>query len=510
MNPPSLLCLSGLCAGLLGHAAPGPGIPSGAMPDHPNFLVIVADDLGATDLGVEGSRFYLSPRLDALAGQGVRLTAGYAAGPNCSPTRSSLMTGRAPARLGHTDYFGAAQPDNLERHWSWRGRHQPLLPAPHVPRLAANERTVATLLRAAGYHTFFAGKWHLGPEGCWPEDHGFEINRGGHHRGGPYGPGGYFPPYNNPRLEDGPPGEHLPDRLATETISFLNRQAQTGEPFLAWLSFYSVHTPLQAPADLVAKHERRRAELGLTDEWAPWGPEPNQRTRLTQAHAVYAAMIEAMDRAVGRVLDQLDATGLSGRTVVVFLSDNGGLSTAEGHPTANVPLRAGKGWLYEGGLRIPWFVRGPGIPAGRVLSAPAVTTDLLPTLLDFAGVPWPTDLPLDGVSLAGWWRGDAAPPARALYWHYPHYSNQGDRPGSAVREGPWKLIWRYETASAELYHLERDPGETRDVAESEPEVTARLRSSLAGWLRSVGAQLPAPNPKFSGGGPLPSPSGLAP
>nr|WP_218280492.1 sulfatase-like hydrolase/transferase [Verrucomicrobium spinosum] len=246
----------------------------------------------------------------------------------CSPSRASILTGKYPQRTGITDYIGA--PMKPEQ---WK-RNTKLLPAPYSDRLALEETTMAEALKAAGYATFFAGKWHLGPEGWFPEDQGFEINKGGIDRGGPYGGNKYFSPYGNPRLSDGPPGEHLPDRLATETASFI--EAHKDKPFFAYFSFYSVHTPLMARPDLEAKYKAKKEKLGLKAEW---GQEDTRQVRQVQEHAVYAAMVEAMDQAVGKVLAKLDELGLKENTIVVFTSDNGGLSTSEGSPTANLLAR---------------------------------------------------------------------------------------------------------------------------------------------------------------------------
>jgi len=451
----------------------------------PNILFILADDLGQRDLGCYGSTFYETPSLDRMAQDGARFTNAYAACPVCSPTRASIMTGQWPQRTGITDYIGA--PTDPE---AWK-RNTRLLPAPYVDRLALDTPTLAKALKAAGYATFFAGKWHLGPEGWWPEDQGFDINRGGTDRGGPYGGNKYFSPYGNPRLSDGPPGEHLPDRLATETATFI--AANKDRPFFAYLSFYSVHTPLMAREDLRQKYEEKRKRLGLE---ARWGREGTRDVRLVQEHAVYAGMVEAMDLAVGKVLAQLDETGLREKTVVIFTSDNGGLSTSEGWPTSNLPLRGGKGWLYEGGIREPLLVRWPGVvQAGSVVSTPVSSPDFFPTLLEVTGrQPQPGQV-LDGVSLVPLLQGGTLP-ERALFWHYPHYGNQGGAPGAAIRRGDWKLIEWYEDRHLELFNLAEDPGEQTDLAQTETAQAEALRDELHAWQKQVDAQLPAPNVNY--------------
>jgi arylsulfatase A-like enzyme len=449
----------------------------------PNVVFMLADDLGWTDLGCFGSTFYETPNLDALAAAGTKFTQAYAACPVCSPTRASILAGKYPALMQTTDFFGAAQPDK----WT---RKTPLLPAPYRERLPLEEITLAEALKANGFATFFAGKWHLGPQGCWPEDQGFDVNQGGCDRGGPYGPGGYFSPYGNPRLSDGPKGEHLPDRLARETVTFIEEHRDG--PFLAYLSFYDVHTPLMAREDLKAKYLAKKQRLGLE---VTWGQEGDRQVRRVQEHAVYAGMVEAMDQAVGKVLAALDRLGLATNTIVFFMSDNGGLSTSEGHPTSNRPLRAGKGWLYEGGIREPMIVRWPGrIAAGSTCAAPVLSTDFYPTILDLAGLPAPAGKLLDGVSFAPLLRGQ--PLQRGpLFWHYPHYGNQGGAPGGAVRDGDWKLIEWYD-GRTELFNLADDIGEQHNLAAQEPERTATLAAQLRKWRAEVGARMPTPNPGY--------------
>ncbi|UCG50111.1 MAG: sulfatase, partial [Phycisphaerales bacterium] len=292
-----------------------------------NFVFFLVDDMGWTDAACLGSNFYDTPNLDRLSRRALRFTDGYAACPVCSPTRASIMSGKYPARINLTDYLKGRR----------RGK---LNPPDYADQMALEEVTIAEALKQAGYATFFAGKWHLGKEGFWPEDQGFDVNKGGCDRGGPYGGKRYFSPYGNPRLEDGPDGEHLPDRLATETVRFIDHNRE--RPFFTYLSFYSVHTPLMAREDLRKKYEQKAKTLPPTDP--AWGQERARKVRLVQDHAVYAGMIEAMDQAVGKVLDALERLNLAGDTAVFFMSDNGGLSTSEGHPTSNLPLRAGKGW----------------------------------------------------------------------------------------------------------------------------------------------------------------------
>ncbi|GAA4438843.1 sulfatase [Bremerella cremea] len=443
-------------------------------------MFILVDDLGWTDLGCFGSSFYETPNVDKLANSGVRFTNAYAACQVCSPTRASIMTGRYPTRTGITDYIGAAQPDK----WN---RKTPLLPAPYETKLALDEVTIAEALKQKGYATFFAGKWHLGSEEYFPEHQGFDVNQGGIDRGGPYGGKKYFSPYGNPRLKDGPDGEHLPDRLATETVKFM--EAHKDEPFLAYLSFYSVHTPLMSREDLKQKYEEKKKTLKHGEIW---GQEGARKVRLVQEHAIYAGMVEAMDQAVGKVLDGIDSLGLADNTIVMFMSDNGGLSTSEGHPTSNLPLRGGKGWIYEGGIREPMIVRWPSVTKADTVSEQYVSSvDFFPTILEMAGVELPQQVTLDGMSFAPVLKGQTIDRG-AIYWHYPHYGNQGGSPTAAVREGDWKLIEFYEDGRLELYNLANDPGESNNLAEKKPELASKMHAQLKAWRQETGAKMPTP------------------
>lgn len=463
--------------------AAGEAAPS--APSKPNVLFILADDLGWRDLGCFGSTFYETPHLDALAADGVRFSQAYAACPVCSPTRASILTGKYPARMATTDWFGAPQPEAVPG--NDRFNRKPLLPAPYVEHLPLEEVTFAEAFKEYGYATFFAGKWHLGGEGFFPKAQGFDINKGGNHRGSPPS---YFSPYKNPQLPDGPTGEHLPERLASETCSFIEQHRSV--PFLAYLSMYSVHTPLQGRPDLIEKYEKKAAALVASGP--EWGKEGEREVRLIQKHAVYAAMVEAMDTAIGKVIECLKSLNLYDNTVIVFTSDNGGLSTSEGHPTSNLPLRAGKGWLYEGGIRVPLIVRASGGAVGGLSEVPLCSTDYYPTLLELTGQPPRPAQHLDGVSFAPVLTGKPFSGHDTLYWHYPHYGNQGGAPGGAIREGDWKLIVHFEERPAELYNLAEDPGELHDRAAEDPAKVTALRARLCAWQSEVGARFPSPNP----------------
>ncbi len=464
-----------------------------------NVVFILADDLGVMDVGFNNTdTFYETPRLDALAKQAVRFTAGYAACPVCSPTRSSILTGQYPARTRNTDYFGGPngfdsipEPYDAARDGRFgRMANRPVLPAPYLSRLAPEHTTLAEALKAAGYATMHAGKWHLGGEGSLPTDHGFDVNIAGTSGGGPVGGKKYFSPYGNPFLTDGPPGEHLPDRLATEVSAFIAEHKH--ERFFVYLPFYSVHTPLMAPEALVAKYEAKQKRLGLEPRFEP---EPPRENRVIQEHAVYAGMVEAMDAAVGKVLDALDAAGVADDTLVIFFSDNGGLSTSEGSPTSNLPYRAGKGWMYEGGIRGPLLVRWPAKgKAGAACAVPVISTDFYPTILDACGLDRLPEQHVDGVSFAKLLEDpDAKHDRPPLFWHYPHWGNQGGIPSSAIRDGDWKLITFAWQKTPELYNLADDPGERRNLALAESSKLAELQAKLQALCKDTRAIDPAVN-----------------
>jgi arylsulfatase A-like enzyme len=457
--------------------------------ERPNVVFILADDLGWRDLSGEGSSFYESPHIDRIAAEGMRFTQGYAACQVCSPSRASILTGKYPTRHGITDWIGAATGEA----WRRAGRHTKLLPPDYQWQLGAEEVTLAEALREAGYRTFFAGKWHLGDVGSHPEDHGFEINKGGWRVGGPAG--GYFSPYKNPKLDDGPAGESLPLRLGAETATFIDRHKD--EPFLAYLSFYSVHSPIQTRRPLWAKYRQKAVEAGPPETRFVF--DRVMPVRQVQDCPIYAGMIESMDDAVGLVLEALKRNGLEEKTIVVFTSDNGGVSAGDAKSTSNLPLRGGKGRQWEGGIREPYYIKAPGVTRpGSSCDVPVSGIDLYPTLLELAGVPMPAEQAVDGISLVPLLRGADAPniEGRDLYWHYPHYGNQGGEPSSMIRRGDWKLIHYWEDGRDELYNLKSDPGEQSDVIAHNAAVAATLRKALDAWLSETAARIPTPDPQY--------------
>lgn len=474
-----------------------------AQPKKPNIILILADDLGWADLSCYGSSFYETPHLDALAKKGIKFTQAYASSPVCSPTRASVMTGKYPVKTGVTDWIPGRQENGKALPF------EKMLGSATAYQLSLSENTLAEQLKNSGYQTFFAGKWHLGEaEKYWPEYQGFDSNKGGWSKGGPTGKkndstGGYFTPYQNPRLPDGPPGEYLTDRLTDECLRFL--EANHEAPFLLMYAMYAVHNPLQAPATLVKKYEQKRKGIVPAGQSAfvkdeQWMQnEKGWQRRVVQDNPVYAAMIENMDSNIGRILNKLDALKIADNTIVIFTSDNGGLSTAEGSPTTNGPLRAGKGWLYEGGIRVPFIMYGKGItPAALITDVPVCAADIFPTLAAMGNNKYRKDKAVDGQDLLQLLKDSVDAARRPLYWHYPHYSNQGGRPGAAIREGQWKLIYHYEDESVELYDLVNDIGEKTDLAALQTEKAAALKKKLMQWLQENNASSPTPNKNYQG------------
>jgi len=420
-----------------------------------HVLLIMTDDMGWMDLHCQGNPVLRTPRIDGLAEQGTRFTQAYAAAPVCSPTRAALMTGLAPARLQITQHGSDGKqfwPDDRQ-----------VQPPPTSATLPLETTTLAERLRNAGYATGFFGKWHLGREKTfWPSAQGFDVNVGGCGLGGPPT---YFDPYRIPALPPRASGEYLTDRLADEVITFMRREHN--RPMFVCLWTYNPHYPFEAPEELT-QHYRGQEGRGLKNP-------------------VYGGQIEATDRAVGRVLEELDTLEISEQTLVIFTSDNGGWSGA----TDNRPLRKGKGYLYEGGLRVPLIIRWPGVTAtGVINNTPVISMDLTATILDAAGVSLSQEEQLDGESLRPLFANETLH-RDALYFHYPHFAfHQNNRPGSAIRQGRYKLILRYDDDSVELYDLVEDTSETRNLAVAKPELTYQLKSRLMQWLQETNAGLP--------------------
>jgi len=422
----------------------------------PNIIVMLIDDMGATDLGCYGSKFYQTPNIDKLAQDGMKFTRAYSACTVCSPTRAALMTSRYPASLHLTDWIaGHDRPAAKLRIPDW------------TKDLPASVPTLPQALKSAGYATCAIGKWHLSNAG--PTAHGFDVSIADNGRGSP---ASYISPYKNPQLSDGPAGEFLSDRLTNEAEKFIEQNK--GRPFFVYLPHFAVHTPLGGKPEVVAKYKDRATES-----------DP-------QRNAVYAALVESVDDSVGRLRAKLAELKLSERTIFIFTSDNGGL--LGNGITSNLGLRAGKGSAYEGGVRVPAIALVPGVTQpGSICATPVITMDWPATLLELAGAK-----PLagaHGVSIAPLLRGQDIPP-RPLFWHYPHYHPGGATPYSAMLEGGWRLVEFFEDSHVELYNLNNDPIEARDLASTQPERATAMRARLQAWRTSVDAQLPTPNPNY--------------
>ncbi len=459
------------------------------IPEKPNIVLILVDDLGWTDLACFGSRYYETPNIDRLCSSGMKFTQGYAACAVCSPTRAAVMTGRHPARLGITDWIHPTHPLKAQAlsdgktpggHESWPDRK--LATPINKLWLDHDEVTLAEALKRAGYATCHVGKWHLGYEPWWPDKQGFDSNIGGNEYGHPPS---YFDPYGNKNRDSIaalPPrrqGEYLTDREAEEAAAFIRRNQD--RPFFLYLAHYAVHTPIQARADLKEKYTKK--------------------TKTNQTSPTYAGMVESVDQAVGTVLATLEELDLTDQTLIVFTSDNGGASHVEvdgGQATDNSPLRRGKGFPYEGGIRVPWIFSWPGrIEEGSVCSTPVSSQDLFPTLCGIAGARIQEDRVLDGMNIMPLLRGGDSLPRNSLYWHFPHYWWGGRlTPYSVIREGDWKLIRHYEDGRLELFNIMEDIGEKTDLADRFPERVRSLQTRLDSWLQGVGAKLPQPNPDY--------------
>ena len=441
----------------------------------PNVVLFLIDDLGWADLGCQGSDYYRTPNIDQLAAGGVRFTDAYAACAVCSPTRASILTGKYPARLMLTQWLPAGRWSPTD-HRKREGRFLRALPLEEI--------TLAEALRESGYRTFHVGKWHLGSAPfSLPAQHGFDVNIGGDEHGAP---GHYFFPYrgkwtvpttgepvHKQTLADGADGEYLTDRLTDEAIGLVREHAD--QPFFLHFAHYAVHTPLQAKAEMVKKY----AAVAKSGR---------------QGKPAYAAMIESVDESVGRIVSTLDELGLGDNTLIIFTSDNGGFAGA----TSNAPLRANKGAHYEGGIRVPLIVRGPGVSrAGTTCEIPAITNDLYPTILSLAGLPSRPAQHLDGVSLSPLLKGGAGAEPRSLFWHYPHYNRHPhSAPASIIRKGAWKLIEFLEDGRTELFNLEHDIGETNNLIGEQAVRAAEMRAELDAWRQQVGADPMRPNPEF--------------
>lgn len=525
---------AGLLAVLVTSALSATPLPALAAPAHaaerpPNIVVFLLDDLGWRDLGCYGSPFHETPHIDRLAADGVRFTQAYAACHVCSPTRAALLTGKYPARLGLTDWLPGRKNFSFQR----------LLNAPTEPALPRGEVTLAEALREHGYATAHIGKWHLGEEPDGPREQGFDLQIPRWNKGWPKQ--GYHAPFELDGLPDHP-GDYLTDRLTDEAERFIEENRE--RPFFLYLSHFAVHDPIQGRPDLVAKYRRKLRRSPPVDgpafvlegnpddpqplspgeltarigrpEWAGFRVLPDRTVKVKQHqdNAQFAAMVEAADQSLGRLREKLRQAGLADDTIVVLTSDNGGMAAANfGHParvvrddrldqafsTSNLPLRGAKGWLYEGGIRVPLIIHWPGHGAEvGTCDEPVISADIYPTLLEMASLPLRQEQHVDGVSLVPLMAAGHSLPERALYWHFPHYSNHGmQSPGGAIRVGSYKLLEYFENGTVQLFDLEHDPGEQDDLAAREPERAQQLREELRRWRARVHAAAMQPNPDYA-------------
>lgn len=442
--------------------------------EKPNIIFILIDDMSVADLGCYGNDFHETPNIDSLAKKGVKFTNAYAASPVCSPTRASILTGKYPVTVGITDWI-TGKP-------SWE--NEPLIAPEFAFELADEETTIAEKLKQNDYQTASFGKWHLGGEESLPTHHGFDTNVAGNEAGLPPS---YFYPYTEgdfvlPDLhKNGEPGEFLTDRLTSEAMNWIKENPE--KPFFLYLSYFTVHIWLETKPELKEKYQQKQAEGDFKSYTNP----------------VYAGMIETLDKNVGYIIDELEALNILENTLIIFYSDNGGLHKDESENTPatdNGIYREGKGHLYEGGIREPLiFYWKNKLQKGVISDAIVTSTDFYPTILDFCGVDY-SATETEGISFYSHLKHDSATARRNIYWHYPHYSYQLGKPGGAVRAGDFKLIQFYEDSSIELYNLAEDPGETKNIAEENPEKTAQLQNALKNWLKDVNAKMPEKNPNF--------------
>ena len=448
--------------------------------EKPNLLFILVDDLGWTDVSYNKSDYYETIHIDNLSETSMLFDNAYAASSVCSPTRASIMTGKHPARVNITDWIPGLDPKN-----------KPLLGPVDRNELPLEETTIAEVLRDNNYSTFYSGKWHLGSEGHYPEDQGFDVNIGGFEKGSPMG--GYYSPYKNPRLSDGPEGEYLTDRLTLETIELI-RNRDTKKPFAAFLSFYNVHTPIQENKEFIDYYiEKLKSYENTSPETVKEG---DAITLLNQRNAKYASMVHATDYNVGRIINFLKENNLYENTLIVFTSDNGGLSTLRRvAPTSVYPLRAGKGWLYEGGIRIPQLIKLPKQINKEIISEPVVSYDLFPTIVNVLNLNHSVS-DIDGVDLTNLFVKKEIE-RDFIFWHFPHYHGSLWKPGSALRNKDWKLVELHEENKVELYNLKDDISETFDVSNRFPEITSRLVNKLNEIKIDLGANKATINENYN-------------
>ena len=453
----------------------------------PNVIYFLVDDLGWSDLGCYGSKFYETPNIDALAASGTRFVNGYASHPVCSPTRAAIMTGKNPCRaeINITDWIKGE-----------RRQYEKLLPPKINYNLPLKETTLPEYLKKYGYQTWHIGKWHLGEtERSWPKAHGFDVNIGGYSIGHP---NSYYSPYRNPKLKDGPKGEYLTDRLTDEALKLLENRDKA-KPFFMYFAFYAVHAKIVACKRYIDRFVKKRKKM-FGSSPTPFAKESERGiTRQRQDNPKYASMLYDLDVNIGRVVDFLKKNGLWDNTIIIFSGDNGGLSTLQrkGAPDCLLPLRAGKGWCYEGGQRTPFIIRDPLIKKQpKTCDTPVCATDVYATVLDCCGLPLFPKQHKDSASLKPLLEssGGALKRPSPMVWFYPHYHGSGWTPGASILKDGWKLVVFYHYDRVELYNVKNDIGEKHNLADKYPEKVAALKKELEAYLKSVGAVMPKKNP----------------
>ena len=507
-------------------------VDSKSPENKPNIVFILVDDLGWSDVGTYGSSLYDTPNIDKLASEGVKFTQAYATCSVCSPTRASIITGKYPARIHLTDWLPGRRDFPFQK-----------LKNPDINQHLPYElTTLPEILKENGYSTAIFGKWHLGEDSASTARQGFDIHLPDYNKGWPAN--GYFSPYQMKGLEGGPDGEYLTDRLTDEALKYVEDNKEL--PFFLYMSYFAVHDPIMGPPELVDKYEDKLSEQPAKEgpdfilEGNPDDPDPLSREKLDelieeeayepfrllprrtvkvkqkQDNAEFAAMVERVDANVGRIEAKLKALGIEENTIIIFFSDNGGMSAANfGNPkrkipdtkkalnkafsTSNLPLRGAKGWFYEGGIREPLIIKWPGKGLqNKISDVPIISVDFYPTIMEMTGISYNSkELILDGKSLVPMVTGDEPGEKRALYWHFPHYSNHGQQsPCGVIRYGDYKLIEYYENFNVQLFNLSDDPAEQNDLAEVEPEKADELREMLHEWRKDVDAQMMEPNPEY--------------
>ncbi len=500
--------------------------PAATVNKKMNVVFFLVDDLGWMDVGYNGSGFYETPNIDQFAKESVQFNQAYAACHVCSPTRASIMTGKYPARINLTDWLPGRKDYPFQQ----------LLNVEVNQHLPFEEKTLPETLQENGYKTAIFGKWHLGEDTSSALKHGFDQRLPEWNKGWPLT---YFAPFELKGLE-GPKDEYLTDRLTTEALNYISDNKD--KPFFLYLSHFAVHDPIQGRPDLVKKYEKKLAQMkpdnrepfileGNPDTSKPYtkqqlaemirqesykgyGVLPNRMVKIKQKqdNVQFAAMVESMDESLGRVMAKLKELKIADNTIVIFVSDNGGMSGANfGNPdrkipaanldkafsSSNLPLRGAKGWFYEGGIRVPLLIKVPNNPA-KVCDVPVVSTDYYPTILDLLGLPQQPKQTMDGVSLAPLIKTNKGITRDAIYWHFPHYSNHGmQSPGGAIRKGDYKLLEYYENGHVQLFNIKKDPGEQVDLSDKEPALVNELKTMLHKWRKDVGAKMMQPNPGYA-------------